>query len=79
MARLQMASAAGEDARLLRDHEIFGFGTDGAAGSFADSSGREVLAHEYRRYLVDQQQEHRQVASCGYQRSSTVLPSGSWT
>ena len=40
----ELALAAGDDVRLLRDEEIFGFGTDSAAGSFADASGWEALA-----------------------------------
>ncbi|MFF7279298.1 DUF4241 domain-containing protein [Streptomyces griseorubiginosus] len=44
----ESALAEGDDVRVLRDDESFGFATDSAAGSFADSSGRETLAAKYR-------------------------------
>ncbi|WP_217238374.1 DUF4241 domain-containing protein [Streptomyces sp. AC555_RSS877] len=51
----ELALTAEDDARLLRDGEIFGFDTDGAAGSFSDAAHWEVLADQYRRYLVEQE------------------------
>ncbi|MBX7552766.1 DUF4241 domain-containing protein [Streptomyces sp. tea 10] len=47
------ALAEGEDPRLLRHHEAYGFATDAALGGFADSAAWDVLADKYRRYSMD--------------------------
>ncbi|MFF0746430.1 DUF4241 domain-containing protein [Streptomyces sp. NPDC004111] len=44
----EMALAAGEDPRLLREGEGYGFGTDTASGSFADAAAWPVLAPPFR-------------------------------
>ena len=46
-AAWELALAEGDDVRVLRDDESFGFATDGAAGSFAESAGWETLAAKY--------------------------------
>ncbi|WP_409474904.1 DUF4241 domain-containing protein [Streptomyces sp. HC307] len=66
----ELALAEGDDARLLRDREIFGFDTDSAAGCFADSSGWEVLAHKYRSYVVDRQRDAGENVGEGFIRTS---------
>jgi hypothetical protein len=53
--RWELALAEGEDSRLLREGEAYGFGTDGATGCFADASAWESLAHAYYRYLAEQE------------------------
>ncbi|MDG5808732.1 DUF4241 domain-containing protein [Streptomyces ossamyceticus] len=49
----EMGLSAGEDPRLLLDGHAYGFGTDGAAGSFADASGWATLSAKYRSFLMD--------------------------
>lgn len=53
----ELALAEGEDPRLLREGEAYGFGTDGATGCFADASAWEPLAHAYYRYLAEREDE----------------------
>ncbi|MHA5050132.1 DUF4241 domain-containing protein [Streptomyces sp. SD15] len=71
-----MALAEGDDPRLLRDGEIFGFDTDAAAGCFADSSGWEVLADKYRRYVVDQEHDAGESIGDGYSRTTDDATGG---
>jgi hypothetical protein len=66
----ELALAEGDDARVLRDDEIFGFATDGAAGSFADSSGWETLAAKYRACVVDQRDDAGESVADGYIRTT---------
>ncbi|MET8952144.1 DUF4241 domain-containing protein [Streptomyces sp. NPDC004393] len=49
----EMGLSEGDDPRLLLDGHAYGFGTDGAAGSFADASGWETLSEKYRSFLMD--------------------------
>jgi hypothetical protein len=56
----EMALAEGEDVRLLREGEVFGFDTDGATGAFADAASWETLALRYRRFLVDNDEDAAQ-------------------
>ncbi|MFI1290724.1 DUF4241 domain-containing protein [Streptomyces sp. NPDC020792] len=66
----ELGLAEGDDARLLRDGEIFGSDTDGAAGSFADASAWEALADKYRRHLVDREHGAAESVSDGYIRTT---------
>jgi hypothetical protein len=47
-----MGLSEGDDPRLLLDGHAYGFGTDGAAGSFADASGWETPSEKYRSFLT---------------------------
>ncbi|MFD7409611.1 DUF4241 domain-containing protein [Streptomyces sp. NPDC059866] len=49
----EMGLSEGDDPRLLLDGHAYGFGTDGAAGSFADASGWARLSGKYRSFLMD--------------------------
>ncbi|MFJ2866015.1 DUF4241 domain-containing protein [Kitasatospora sp. NPDC087314] len=62
-ARWTMAVPPGEDVRLLRDGQYFGFGVDSATGCFADSIARTELG---RRYCSDR------IGSPGF------CPGGGW-
>ncbi|MFI2202017.1 DUF4241 domain-containing protein [Streptomyces sp. NPDC020192] len=53
----ELALAEGEDARLLRDGEGYGFPTDAALGSFADSAAWSVLADNYQRYAIEGEED----------------------
>ncbi|MET9730485.1 DUF4241 domain-containing protein [Streptomyces sp. NPDC006458] len=53
VASWELALGADDDVRLLRDGSVYGFDTDGAAGSFADASGWEVLAGKARSHHED--------------------------
>lgn len=48
----EMALGPDDDPRLLGEHEIFGFGTDGATGCFADAGAWESLHRRFERHLV---------------------------
>ncbi|MEU9381473.1 DUF4241 domain-containing protein [Streptomyces sp. NPDC048279] len=69
-ASWELALSEEDDVRLLREDEIFGFDTDGAAGAFADASGWEELADKYRRYLVEQEDNAGETVSDGYMRTT---------
>ncbi|MDH6134424.1 hypothetical protein P3T37_003827 [Kitasatospora sp. MAA4] len=47
-----MAIPPGEDARLLRDGQCFGFGVDSATGCFVDPTARTELGRRYVRALT---------------------------
>ncbi|MGV9453751.1 DUF4241 domain-containing protein [Streptomyces sp. NPDC003635] len=49
----ELALSEGEDPRLLLDGHAYGFGTDGAAGSFADAAAWETLSDKARRHYED--------------------------
>ncbi|WP_425245961.1 DUF4241 domain-containing protein [Streptomyces sp. NEAU-NA10] len=66
----ELALAAGDDVRLLRDDGIFGFSTDGAAGSFADASGWEVLAERVRSYYQDSDGDAAEFIDDGHLRTT---------
>ncbi|MEV0039408.1 DUF4241 domain-containing protein [Streptomyces sp. NPDC050804] len=51
-ANWTMAVPPGEDVRLLRDGEYFGFGVDSATGCFVDSTARTELGGRYMRALT---------------------------
>ncbi|MFD5757497.1 DUF4241 domain-containing protein [Streptomyces sp. NPDC127044] len=70
VASWELAPAEEDDVRLLREDEIFGFDTDGAAGAFADASGWEVLADRYQRYLVEQEDDAGETISDGYMHTT---------
>ncbi len=72
----ELATAAGDDVRLPRDDEIVGFGTDGAAGAFADASGWDVLADRYRRYLDEEDDDAGETLDEGYLRTTDEVTSG---
>ncbi|MEV7319908.1 DUF4241 domain-containing protein [Streptomyces sp. NPDC093970] len=69
-ASWELVPAEQDDVRLLREDEIFGFDTDGAAGAFADGLGWEGLADKYRRYLVEQEDNAGETISDGYMRTT---------
>ncbi|MFI6021115.1 DUF4241 domain-containing protein [Streptomyces sp. NPDC051287] len=75
-ASWEPALAEGDDVRLLRENEIYGFDTDGAAGAFADASGWEGLADRYRRYLVEQEDDAGETVSDGYVRTTDQATGG---
>ncbi len=50
VAAWELALASGEDVRLLHDGGGFGFGTDGALGSFADASGWDTHVDQVMTY-----------------------------
>ncbi|MPY38872.1 hypothetical protein FNH04_02555 [Streptomyces phyllanthi] len=64
------ALTEGDDVRLLRDGDFFGFATDGAADCFADVFGWEALAHNYRRFLLDQEDDAGESLGEGYIRTT---------
>ncbi|WEO96475.1 DUF4241 domain-containing protein [Streptomyces sp. FXJ1.172] len=67
----ELALAEGEDPRLLRDQEYYGFTTDAALGSFADSAAWGVLADKYRRYSTEGEEDvAERIADGNYVRTS---------
>lgn len=66
----ELALADGDDARLLREGEFFGFDTDSAAGCFADASEWDLLAGKYRRFLVDGHDDEGESIGEAYIRTS---------
>ncbi|MFE0626404.1 DUF4241 domain-containing protein [Streptomyces sp. NPDC058864] len=50
----ELALSEGEDPRLLLDGHAYGFGTDTAAGGFADAAAWETLSAKVRRYYEEQ-------------------------
>ncbi|WP_277439086.1 DUF4241 domain-containing protein [Streptomyces sp. SPB162] len=69
-ASWELALSGGDDPRLLREGEIFGFGTDGATGCFADASEWNLLTDKFRRYLVDGHDDEGETIDEGYMRIS---------
>lgn len=55
----EMGLGADDDPRLLLDGQAYGFGTDGAAGCFADAAAWRVLSGKFQSYC-----KGRQVAGC---------------
>ncbi|OEJ97424.1 DUF4241 domain-containing protein [Streptomyces thermolilacinus] len=51
-ASWEMALGPDDDPRLLGENEIFGFGTDGATGCFADAGAWERLQRLHERHVV---------------------------
>ncbi|WP_244302678.1 DUF4241 domain-containing protein [Streptomyces viridosporus] len=49
----ELALSEGEDPRLLLDGHAYGFGTDGAAGSFADAAAWDVLSDRVRHFSAE--------------------------
>ncbi|CAL9610634.1 hypothetical protein SUDANB176_05622 [Streptomyces sp. enrichment culture] len=50
----ELALSGDEDPRLLLDGHAYGFGTDGAAGGFADAAAWKTLSGKVRRYYEEQ-------------------------
>ncbi|MEU6505894.1 DUF4241 domain-containing protein [Streptomyces sp. NPDC046942] len=76
-ATWELALAEGEDARLLRDDEAYGFPTDAALGSFADSAAWSVLADKYRRYSMEGEEDAGEpVSDSSYVRTSDSATGG---
>ncbi|MFB7502129.1 DUF4241 domain-containing protein [Streptomyces broussonetiae] len=76
-ATWELALAEGEDPRLLGDREAYGFPTDAALGSFADSAAWDVLADRYRRFSTDGQEDAgERIADSHYVRISDSATGG---
>ncbi|MFD5816688.1 DUF4241 domain-containing protein [Streptomyces sp. NPDC127038] len=65
----ELALSQDEDPRLLLDGHAYGFGTDGAAGGFADAAAWETLAGRVRRYYEDRDEEACEPVGDGYVRA----------
>ncbi|WP_412016454.1 DUF4241 domain-containing protein [Nocardia sp. KC 131] len=67
-ARWMMAVPPGEDVRLLRDGQYFGFGVDSATGCFVDSTARTELGCRYMRALTSGGDEDVHDTEDGYSK-----------
>ncbi|MEV0173233.1 DUF4241 domain-containing protein [Streptomyces sp. NPDC050803] len=65
----ELALSEGEDPRLLLDGHAYGFGTDGAAGGFADAAAWETLSGKVRRYYEAQDRGACESIGDGYLRT----------
>lgn len=65
----ELALSRDEDPRLLLDGHAYGFGTDGAAGGFADAAAWETLSGRVRRYYEDQDDDACESVGDGYVRA----------
>ncbi|MEU0437731.1 DUF4241 domain-containing protein [Streptomyces sp. NPDC006290] len=68
-ASWELALSQGEDPRLLLDGHAYGFGTDGAAGGFADAAAWETLSGRVRRYYEDRDDDACESVGDGYVRA----------
>ncbi|WP_107459278.1 DUF4241 domain-containing protein [Streptomyces colonosanans] len=61
----EMGLSEGDDPRLLLDGHAYGFGTDVAAGGFADASGWRTLSAKIRRYYEESDESHAESVTDG--------------
>jgi hypothetical protein len=69
-----MAVPPGDDARILRDGECFGFAVDSATGCFVDPAARTELGRRYKRFVTsrDGDDDGVQFVEGGYVRAADV-------
>ncbi|SNS15107.1 DUF4241 domain-containing protein [Actinacidiphila glaucinigra] len=65
----ELALSEGDDPRLLLDGHAYGFGTDGASGSFADAAAWETLSEKVRRCFEEQDDDVCESVADGHIRA----------